>query len=387
MKALPRAATAVRFRWNAGTGPWAAARGCWASALGRRFPHTVTRSAGDRLTLAYQGFPEGLTYVLPYLRAQLPVPSDERASGPLRPESADVSPLTWREIRRGAGAADADLLVVGCSSRRARMLPRDRSLILPFRVHALIDVVGDPATMLSSVSPNERRQFAQLRRRHEWTYETTDGVDDLRFFYERMHLPTMEIRHGEETRSADWATTRDALFRHGMLLFVNEGGKRVAGVVCRFEERGRALRMRLFGVLDGDETHYRSGAAKAVYYLTVEWAARHGVRCVDLAGGDPFPGKGVFQFKRRLHPTIIHPQDHYRDRRVYVRAVRDTPAVRDFLVATPMLSVDQAGRIVAVYFHDSTRPARFGIRAATSGVHGSRTVDLDEFLATARSTG
>ncbi|MEU0003932.1 GNAT family N-acetyltransferase [Streptomyces sp. NPDC006314] len=347
----------------------------------------MTTSVGERLTLAYQGFPEGLTYVLPYLRGQLSIPSDERASGRPGPLSADFSPLTWRRIRRGAGAADADLLVVGCSSRRARMLPRDRSLILPFRVHARIDVVGDPAAMLGSVSPNERRQFAQLRRRHEWTYETATDVDDLRFFYERMHLPTMETRHGEETRSADWATTLDSLFRHGMLLFVNEAGKRVAGVVCRLEEDGRSLRMRLFGVLDGDETHYRSGAAKAVYYLTVEWAARHGVRCIDLSGGDPFPGKGVFQFKRRLHPTITHPQDHYRDRRVYVRAVRDTAAVRDFLVATPMLSVDEAERIVAVYFHDSSRPARLGIRAATPGVHGSRTVDLDEFLTPVRGTG
>ncbi|WP_274567664.1 GNAT family N-acetyltransferase [Streptomyces spiramyceticus] len=333
----------------------------------------MATSADRMLTLAYGGFPEGLTYVLPHLRAQ-------QASGTGSVSTADAAPVTWRRIRRGVLVPDADLVVVGCSGRRALALPRAHSVVLPFRVHALLDVVSDADTMRRSVSPNERRQFANLRRRHEWTCEAGTRVEDLRFFYERMHLPTMATRHGEESRSTDWTLALRALFRHGVLLFINEAGKRVAGVLCRTEDGGRTLRMRLLGVLDGDETHYRSGAAKAVYYLTIEWAARHGVRRIDFAGGDPFPGTGVFQFKRRFHPTIAHPQDHYRDRRVYVRAVRDTDAIRDFLVATPMLTVDEAGRIAATYFHDATRPARLDVRADCPGLGRSRTVDLDEFL-------
>ncbi|MFE7776528.1 GNAT family N-acetyltransferase [Streptomyces sp. NPDC057445] len=377
----------VRYGWAAGTGAWAGLRHHWSSAPGRRYPHVVTTPAGRGPTLAYQGFPEGLTYVLPYLRSQQT--GAQGASG--RPEerapgarggalTTEEAPLGWRRIRRGALSPDADILVIGCSRRRAFALPRTRSLVLPFRVHALLDVVGDAEAMHRSVSPNERRQFANLRRKHRWTYERSTSVEDLRFFYERMHRPTMASRHGEETRSTDWSLALRALFRQGVLLFVNEAGKRVAGVLCRTEDGGRTLRMRLLGVLDGDEAHYASGAAKAVYYLTMEWAAGHGVRRIDFAGADPFPGRGVFQFKRRFRPTIAHPEDHYRDRRVYVRVVRDTCAVRDFLVATPMLTVDEAGRIGATYFQDAGRPARLNIRADCPGVHGSHIVDLDAFL-------
>jgi hypothetical protein len=154
----------------------------------------------------------------------------------------------------------------------------------------------------------------------------------------------------------------------------------VAGVLARLEDGGRTLWMRLLGVLDGAGEHYRSGAVKAVYYLTMEWAAEHGVTRVNFSGGDPFPGQGVYQFKRRLHPTVAHPVDHFRNRRVYLRATRDTPAVRDFLVATPMITVDGSDRIVATHFFDSTRPPRTDIRADGPGVHGARAIDLDEFL-------
>ena len=252
--------------------------------------------------------------------------------------------------------------------------------MLPFRLHLLLDVVGDSDAMYKTVSKNERRQFANLRRRHEWSAEIATGDADFDFFYERMHLPTMDLRHGRDTRSVEKTIAHRALFQQGLVLYVKEGEKRVAGVLIRLEDEAKTVRMRLLGVLDGDESHYWSGAVKAVYYLTMEWAASNGCTLIDFAGCDPFPGRGVFQFKRRFHPRAVHPEDHYRDRRVYLRVARDSPIVRDFLVATPMFATDEQDLVYAVHFADSTRPALTNIRADGPGVHASRTIDLDEFF-------
>ncbi|MFE6916045.1 GNAT family N-acetyltransferase [Streptomyces rubiginosohelvolus] len=368
--AVPLSAWA-RYRWTSGTGGWAQARERWADLPGRRFSHQVLSAAGGRLSLAYQGFPEGTTYVLPYLRDQMAA-----HAGPV--SAADGRPPTWRRMLRAAHRPTTDLLVLGCSRERVLRLPAARSVVLPFRINMTLGI--DAEAVHSSVSGNERRQFAKLRRSHGWVCEAGTDLSDLEFFYRRMHLPTMASRHGEEARSTDWAVARHALFRHGLVLFVREGDRRVAGVLARLEDGGRTLWMRLLGVLEGAEEHYRSGAVKAVYYLTMEWAARHGVAQVNFSGGDPFPGKGVYQFKRRLHPTVSHPVDHFRHRRVYLRATGDTPAVRDFLVATPLLTVDASERLVATHFFDSTRPLRSDIRADGLGVHGARAIDLDEFL-------
>ncbi|SFP43322.1 Acetyltransferase (GNAT) domain-containing protein [Amycolatopsis arida] len=363
--------TRLKYNWGSGTGHWAGAHQRWASAPGRRFPGRVHTS--ENLSVVYEGFPEGLTYILPYLRDQQAV-----VDGPV--SVADTAPVTWQGIQRSVREPEGDLLVIGCSHERALRLPRARSVVLPLRLHLLIDIVADAETMHKTVSKNERRQFANLRRKHEWTYEIGTADADFEFFYERMHLPTMASRYGDEARSADRDLALNALFRRGLILFVNEGGKRVAGVLCRLEDDAKTVRMRLLGVLDGDFTHYRTGAVKAVYYLTIEWAADTGRKLIDFSGGDPFPGKGVFQFKRRFHPTVAHARDHLGGRRAYLRVVRDSPAVRDLLVATPMFTVDDDNRIVATHFTDRSRPALAKIRMDGAGVHAARTVDLDGFL-------
>lgn len=362
----------VRYRWTAGTGAWASGRQHWASLPGRRFTSVVAR--GGPLTIAYQGFPEGLTHALPYLIEQ-----QSAVAGPV--STVESPAVTWGQVRGGLRPPRSDLVVIGCSNRRAGELPQRHAVLLPFRVHLLLDIVGDAEAMYQQVSGNERRQFAKLRRKYGWAADIGAGEDDLRFFYERMHLPTMALRHGGAARSTDWAVAQHALFRHGFLLFVNEGGKRVAGVLCRLEDSGRTMRMRLLGVLDGDETHYRSGAVKAVYYLAMEWAAGSGVSQIDFSGAEPFPGKGVFQFKRRFHPAVVHAADHFRDRRLYLRATADSPQLRDLLVATPMLTVDGSNRLVGTHFFDHSRPARTNVRCDGRGVHDTRLVDLDEFLA------
>jgi hypothetical protein len=375
---VPPLWSTARYEWTAGAGRLARVRQRWADAPARRYPHAVSAAADRPLTVAYRGYPEGLTYVMPYLREQ-----QAAVAGAV--ETTDGAAATWRQVRREEPAAD--LLVVGCSRGRALRLPREASVVLPFRVHLLLDIVGDAEAMHRTISRNERRQFANLRKQHEWTYEV--GADErcLHYFYERMHLPTMATRHGEEARSTDLDIALRGLFRHGRLLFVREGEQRVAGVLCRLEDEGRTLRMRLLGVLDGDDEHYRSGAVKAVYYLTMEWAAENGVTRIDFAGGDPFPGKGVFQFKRRFHPVLAHATDHFSDRRAYLRVARDTPAVRDLLVATPMFTVDDSDRLVATHFYDGSRAPRTNIRADGPGVHSSRMIDLDEFLTGVPSVG
>jgi hypothetical protein len=307
--------------------------------------------------------------VLPYLQEQGGLLATERA------------PVAWRAIRRGVPAPPADLLVIGCSRRRALSLPRTRSVVLPFRIRMVLDIAGDARTVLSTVSRKQRQEFARQRRASGWACEISERATDLEFFYRRMHLPTMAARHGSRTRSADWDLAVHALLRNGFLLFVTEHGARVAGALCRWEGSGSTVRIRLVGVLDGAAERYRGGALKAVFFLATEWAADNGVRRLDFAGGDPYPGQGVFQFKRRFHPAVLLPDDHFADRRVYLRVGRDTPEVRDFLVATPLLTVDAAGGLAATYFHDAARPARTDIRADCPGIAGSRLIDLDEFLA------
>lgn len=370
----------IRYRWDHADGTWAAAHQLADCApFGPRLESLLTR-ADPPLVVGYRGFPAGARYMTPFLREQLErfdrqvTAAEERVPGRRR--------LRNRLSTATKPGPDADIVFTGCSSRRAAALPADRSLVLPFRIQQVLEVLPDLEAMSKKVSRNERKQFENLRRKHDWAWERGTTMEDLEFFYERMHLPTMGERHGKATRSADWITAVHCLFERGALFFVTEGGKRVAGVLCRFDDGRHILRARLLGVLDGDETHYRSGAVKALWYLGMECSVRHPeIRTMDMSGGEPFPGKGVYQFKRRLHPLTALPTDHFRAKRLHLQVHRDTDAVRDFLVATPMITVAGDGTLSTVHFFDADRPPQTRIVGTGPGIESSREVDLDVFLA------
>ena len=149
-------------------------------------------------------------------------------------------------------------------------------------------------------------------------------------------------------------------------------------MLCRLE--GSTLVVRLAGVEAGGEEPYRSGTYMAMYVLILQWAAEQGLTRVDLSGCEPFLSKGIFQFKRKMHPEVTLPDNHFREKRLVLRVLRDTPEVRDLLTANPVLTSGTHGGLEAVYFHDPDRPARTDLRWQCPGVSSQRTLDLDEFL-------
>jgi hypothetical protein len=150
-------------------------------------------------------------------------------------------------------------------------------------------------------------------------------------------------------------------------------------MLCRLE--GRTLVLRLVGVQGGAGEAYASGTNLALYVLILQWAARHGMERVSLSGCEPFLSKGIFQFKRKMHPEVSVPANHFLHKRLLLHVLADSPAVRDFLTANPVLALTRDARLEAVYFHDDSRQGRLDLRWSSPGVHSHRMVDLGQFLA------
>lgn len=355
------------YAWEHSTWtPLRLARRWWEAERPGRVVAVVSAGAGGTPTLAYCGIMRGLTTSLPALETLRggPVERIERR-------------LTWRRLR----TADlADLIATGCGSARAARQPAG-TLVLPFRVRLVVPVEDRP-----HVSRQARKEFAHARRLRGWTCERDETAEGFALFYDRMHVPTMRRRHGVLARSERREAAEECLLRHGFVLFVAEGGARLAGGLCRWDARSRTVTLRLVGVLDGDPAHYRSGALKAVYHLLLEWAAQQGAALVDLSVADPFPALGVVQWKLRFHPRLELPSNHLGDLRLCLRPVRDTAPVRDFLVANPVVAMAAGGGLEGLRFFDRERPARTGVPLGFEGLAGVRNVDLDDLLRAAAST-
>ncbi|MFC4503562.1 MULTISPECIES: GNAT family N-acetyltransferase [Streptomyces] len=368
---LDRLYAAGGYRWRNGEGPVVRTAHRLFDVMAARRPVWVESPSGDGMVqLAYAGLPEGVHLTLPFLEhRRAPAAGAVRTSVRRR----------WGSLLAAPTAEHTDLAVTGYDIHHARHLPQARSLTLPFRL-ALTVPLGDKADVLGRVSRKDRQQFVRQRQCRTWTLEVATREADFAYFYDHMHAPTMQVRHGESTRSERRAIAHTEIFRKGVLFFLSHSGEPVAGALCRLEPTTGILTLRLVGVADGNPAHYRGGTYTALFIHVLEWAAHQGMASVDLGGCEPFISKGTFQFKRKLHPVVTMPGNHFRHKRLRVTVLRDTEPVRRFLIDNPMIALDDRGGFVAVYFHDGRRPPRADLPWRTAGIAQAQHVDLDSFL-------
>lgn len=364
------------YEWAQNTGALIAGTRSWADT--RMLPWvSVTSVAGaGGPSIAYAGVPVGVVKIHQMLeerREALGAPTTARATG--RAGRA--------ALLRGSWLPDADLVAVGCAARQASRLPGAAALVLPFRVHILARTSDGPGGWWRRMSRSERRWSSRTLRAGPWALELAADAASFDYFYHRMHVPTMRERHGARARSESRDTAWECLFRHGVLAFVTYDGTRVAGLLGRWGAGRRVLTIRLVGVLDGSPEYYRNGAMRATDHLLMAWAASHGVPAVDLGGAEPFLSQGIFQRKRLVASTAVMAPNHFGRLRLWWHARRDTPAVRDFLVANPVVEMAGGRGLRAVYFCDEQRPARLDLARTREGIDGYRILPLDEFFAPA----
>ncbi len=343
----------------------------WDTRSWGRFP--AVRSDLGGVSISYSGLPEGLAYTLEFTEHR-------RENGVEQAAVRTATTLKGRSLTSPPRLPDADIVIVGTSTAKARQLPLNSSLIMPIRVHFVLDFGEDFKNTHHQASKGARRDFRQKSRQHDWTFGIEHDPAWFEFFYDRIYMATMLERYGERARTESKDSAYECLFRSGVLFHLSANGKRIAGHLCHWDPGSGVLTSRLLGVLDGAAEHYSAGALKVMYFLLIDWAAKNGARRLDFQGTEAFLSKGTYQMKRRFGTRVALPPNHFGGKRLWLQVRRDSPSVRDFLVANPMLTETPDGVLEAVYFHDDKRPARIDYRAESPGVERIRHAGLDDFL-------
>ncbi|WP_165960699.1 GNAT family N-acetyltransferase [Actinocrispum wychmicini] len=293
----------------------------------------------------------------------------------------DSRTVSGRDLLRVNGFPTGDITIVGTTAPNASRLPRDFSFVLPMRVHFVVDFNADTESVIERIARGERRNFRQKCRQHKWDLDIERDPGWFDHFYDRIYRATMFQRHRERERTESRESAYECLFRNGILFVLRMDGRRAGGHLCHWDRTTGVLTSRLLGVLDGADEYYAAGALKVMHILLIEWAGRNGVRQLDFQGTEAFLSKGTYQFKRLFGTRVTLPPNHFGDKRLWLQVRRDTPQVRDFLVANPFLAVTDDGTMEAVYFHDEHRVARTEYKSNSPGVVGVRHVNLTDFLA------
>jgi len=281
--------------------------------------HGLIKS-GRRASLLVAGAGQSIDYMLGRFFTQ-PLHGETVGDIPL----VDVTP-TLRRLR-----PSADMTIAQLPRLLSRWLGGDEYLHVPPWIGTHLPVPENPA------------QFAR-RHKHIWKdlrparhnglrpHMSHEAMEFDRFYHE-MYLPYATRRFGEHAAVRPMRQLRRLLHRGGVLMWIYQAEKRIAGALLR--QHDRCLDLLSLGLAGTGDDARRAGAIPAIYYFGLEHGKSQGCALLDCGNCRPSPADGVMWFKRkwgvRLTPRTNVASD------LLFRWERPNHVVRTFLSHTPLI--------------------------------------------------
>ncbi len=319
---------------------------------------------GGPLTVTYGGLGYAKEMLLGMLFTDEPV---EREIGRV--------PL-WR-LDRLPSRMTGDLAIVEASRHVIGKLDRYGALVLPWRLRLVLDVRGDWQEVMRRFHGTVRNQEIRRVRKYGYEYVISRDDQDFEMFYRDMYVPSMKTRHGDLAVVSPKEEVYQ-YFRRGWLFLIKRDDAYVAGCTCF--ARDKVLYFAEIGVRCGDKQLIQEGAEGAAYYAMVHWANQNGYEGVDFMGSWPFMSSGLFQYKRKWGAAVsVPPNEH---KQIWIKLLRDTPAVAEFLKDNPCVIVDGRGDLQGLAVSDGDGEAAEQIRKqyTTPGLADLLILPLADFI-------
>ena len=177
----------------------------------------------------------------------------------------------------------------------------------------------------------------ELKKVHKYSYELSNDINMLKFFYEKMYVHHIKKKYGDS--AVEKFNNMEKIFKNGELVFVTLNGVYISAYLNEMSEDTYHCRQN--GVLD--DSFVKEGALVAAYYFSISRAKEMCAKKVDFGKSLPFLLGGVLRHKNQWG-TIIR-NDSKRDRVIYLKNV---------LFEQPFIYIDN-GKLKAAVFSENDK--------------------------------
>ena len=195
------------------------------------------------------------------------------------------------------------------------------SFVVPRWIKQVLEEIDRPMeNVLASMNQTMRRKIRQLEK-EEFSYIFTQNKEEFDFFYYRMYLPYIKLRHEGQGMILDDYESVHNLFMKGGLILIKDGQDPVCGMVCTLDgDKCTALEM---GVLDGDFDLVKRGINVALWWFMLLWAREQGAQRFDFGSSLAQTSDGVFNFKRQWGTRVYLHKGIHTQWSFYAQALPD----------------------------------------------------------------
>lgn len=280
----------------------------------------LSRSGGRPAAIVTAGAGQGIDYLV-----------HRFFEGDLEREPIGKVPL-WRLARTLKRLrASVDMAIARVDRITARFSFDSDYLAVPEWVGTCLRLPGE------APSYSLKREL-QRALRSNFSSELTRTEQDFETFYDAMYVPFIRERYGEQAAVRRFYSMR-RLYRHGGLIWLNQSGQRVAGLM--FHKRKQKLDLVALGTINGEWAPVEAGAFARLYSLFVEHAETIGCTEVEMGGCRPSLNDGVLRYKRKWGVHLTEQRGSHYDFMVHWN--RCSQPVIEFLIHTPIIFRDYDG--------------------------------------------
>ena len=289
----------------------------------------VYRLKSDSASIIYTGY----SSIKKHYFARMMLGSDYR--------STFIGRKWYHNVPGLVGRKGADIVVCEISPMALDYFMNCDGYIIPEWTTVIINIDRSLEEICSKSVSNLKDVIRRIRK-HNLTYEVLDDEESFKNFYDRMYLPYISKRHGEEA----WIEEIDEILKSKaspLLLAVKEDGNLVGSAV--FSISNESLYLLRLGLLEGNDDYRKHGVIGAFYYFGILEGQKAGCKKVNLGGTRPFLSDGLTKYKISLGAEFIEklsPSKEY----LWLGINEKSENARKFLENNQFVHVDKDFRLV-----------------------------------------
>lgn len=245
------------------------------------------------------------------------------------------------DIKNFLDSPKIDLAISEVSPIALKRFQEYPGYIIPEWTNTRINI-DRPLTEICHRNVSDFSNVLRRIRKYDLTYEILTGQEDFEFFNEKVYIPYISKRYGEEALIDDlkkfWNPSVSTV-----IMAVKEKGVIVGAALIRKTEESVYL-IRL-GLLDGNEEYRLHGVIGALYYFGVVEGQKSGCRYFDLGGTRPFLTDGLTKYKMGLGAefvTELSPQKEY----LWLGINRNSASALNLLAENPFMYASRDFKLV-----------------------------------------
>jgi hypothetical protein len=252
--------------------------------------------------------------------------------------------LGWRwywKIPDLIKSGNIDMVISEISQYALTHFQKYRGFILPEWAIMRINI-DRPIGEICKGSVSDFSDIKRLIRKYNLTYEILTDEESFNYFYNKIYLPYIIKRYGDEALVEDLSTFWKSS-SSPFLLAIKENGIIVAESMIR--KSGDLIYLMRLGLLDGNEEYKRHGAIGAMYYFSVLEGQKMSCRYLDVGGTRPFLNNGLTKYKMGLGAEFLSEHSSWKEY-LWFGMNKNSTFAKEFIRSNPFLYLNNDRKLV-----------------------------------------